>query len=113
MEKQFGTIMVNLAFSTSYAVLFICQIELGSVSHLDQNNITFGSHFDCLQTLIGIFIISKSNKMKMTVTNIIIFVVVEILAYVIREGFKNPRHGNFPLGGYPPRAFTDKIFPKS
>ena len=21
---------------------------------------------------------------------------------VLREGFKNPRHGNFPLGGYPP-----------
>ena len=20
----------------------------------------------------------------------------------LREGFKNPRHGNFPLGGYPP-----------
>ena len=31
----------------------------------------------------------------------------------IREGFKNPRHGNFPLGGYPPGASTDKIFPKS
>ena len=32
---------------------------------------------------------------------------------IIREGFKNPRHGNFPLGGYPPGASTDEIFPKS
>ena len=30
----------------------------------------------------------------------------------IREGFKNPRHGNFPLGGGTPRASTDEIFPK-
>ena len=35
---------------------------------------------------------------------------------IVREGFKNPRHGNFPLGGYPPPApgaSTDEIFPKS
>ena len=35
---------------------------------------------------------------------------------MVREGFKNPRHGNFPLGGYPPPApgaSTDEIFPKS
>ena len=32
----------------------------------------------------------------------------------VREGFKNPRHGNFPLGGYPPPgASTDDNFPKS
>ena len=39
---------------------------------------------------------------------------VTMAHYCIREGFKNPRHGNFPLLGYPPPgASTDKIFPKS
>ena len=29
----------------------------------------------------------------------------------VREGFKNPRHGNFPLGGYPaPGASTKTAF---
>ena len=41
MENQFGTIMASRAFSASYAVLFICQIELWSVGHQVQNNITF------------------------------------------------------------------------
>ena len=41
--------------------------------------------------------------------------------YGVREGFKNPRHGNFPLGGYPPprprglhgRDFSEKLAEKS
>ena len=41
MENQFGTIMASRAFSASYAVLFICQIELWSVGHRGQNNIKF------------------------------------------------------------------------
>ena len=33
---------------------------------------------------------------------------------MIREGVKNPRHGNFPWGGPPPPgASTDENFPKS
>ena len=39
-----------------------------------------------------------------------------VIMVMVREGFKNPRHGNFPLGGYPPPApgaSTDEIFPKS
>ena len=32
----------------------------------------------------------------------------------LRGGVKNPRHGNFPLGGYPPPgASMDENFPKS
>ena len=39
---------------------------------------------------------------------------VNYCTHFIREGFKNPRHGNFPLGGYPaPGASTDEIYPKS
>ena len=41
--------------------------------------------------------------------------VIDIFRSPLKEGFKNPRHGNFPLGGYPPApgASTDEIFPKS
>ena len=41
------------------------------------------------------------------------------LTMMIRGGFKNPRHGNFPLEGYPPprglhgREFSEKLAEKS
>ena len=42
------------------------------------------------------------------------FIVIPVIITMLREGFKNPRHENFPLGGYPaPGASTDEIFPKS
>ena len=39
-----------------------------------------------------------------------------LLDSALREGFKNPRHGNFPLGGFPPpprpRGLHGRDFPK-
>ena len=44
----------------------------------------------------------------------LLYVCLFVLCHLVREGFKNPRHGNFPLGGVPaPGASTDEIFPKS
>ena len=41
---------------------------------------------------------------------LVFVVVVKIhFRFVVRGGVKNPRHGNFPLGGYPPPgASTDE-----
>ena len=34
---------------------------------------------------------------------IIIFIIIVIIKVIcVRSGVKNPRHGNFPLGGFPP-----------
>ena len=30
--------------------------------------------------------------------------------FTVREGFKKPRHGNFPLGGTPPRGLHGRDF---
>ena len=42
-----------------------------------------------------------------------------IMMMMLRSGFKNPRHGNFPVEGYPPprglhgREFSEKLAEKS
>ena len=44
----------------------------------------------------------------------IVIIAIIIIVIIVREGVKNPRHRNFPLGGYPtPGASTDENFPKS
>ena len=71
---------------------------------------TFSQSFCVL--LAGLLFLVSCAGIAFNMMNMMMKIMARMM--MIREGFKNPRHGNFPLGGYPPHgASTDKIFPKS
>ena len=78
--------------------------------------------------IVTIIIVTIINITIIVITIIVIITSTIVLrkelqtgTYCVREGFKNPRHGNFPLGGYPPppprglhgREFSEKLAEKS